>query len=138
MDFSKIFIKDACPTKTGGQAVMEGVMMRGPERTAVAVRLPDNRIFLRTEKNPERSAIAKVPFIRGVFAFVSSLVLGTKILTYSADVLEYFTGTATESAMDSAIIGAMQNYQYQVKRIRMALAGCEIGIQLLKDMEYFK
>ncbi|MBR2548125.1 MAG: DUF1385 domain-containing protein [Eubacterium sp.] len=91
MDFSKIFIKDACPTKTGGQAVMEGVMMRGPERTAVAVRLPDNRIFLKTEKNPERSAIAKVPFIRGVFAFVSSLVLGTKILTYSADVLEYFT-----------------------------------------------
>lgn len=54
------------------------------------------------------------------------------------DVLEYFTGTATESAMDSAIIGAMQNYQYKVKRVRMALAGCEIGIQLLKDMEYFK
>ena len=49
MDFSKIFIKDACPTKTGGQAVMEGVMMRGPERTAVAVRLPDDRIFLKTD-----------------------------------------------------------------------------------------
>lgn len=90
MDFSKIFIKDACPTKTGGQAVMEGVMMRGPERTAVAVRLPDDRIFLKTEKNPKRSAVAKLPLIRGVVAFVSSLVLGTKILTYSADVLEYF------------------------------------------------
>ena len=91
MDFSKIFIKDACPTKTGGQAVMEGVMMRGPERTAVAVRLPDNRIFLKTEKNPERSAIARLPFIRGIVSFVMSLFLGTRILTYSADVLEYFT-----------------------------------------------
>lgn len=91
MDFSKIFIKDACPTKTGGQAVMEGVMMRGPERTAVAVRLPDNRIFLKTEKNPGRSGFAKLPFIRGVVSFVMSLFLGTRILTYSADVLEYFT-----------------------------------------------
>ena len=91
MDFSKIFIKDACPTKIGGQAVMEGVMMRGPERTAVAVRLPDNRIFLRTEKNPARSKLAKLPLVRGIISFVTSLFLGTKILTYSADVLEYFT-----------------------------------------------
>ena len=91
MDFSKIFIKDACPTKTGGQAVMEGVMMRGPERTAVAVRLPDNRIFLKTEMNPARSKIMKLPLIRGIVSFVMSLFLGTKILTYSADVLEFFT-----------------------------------------------
>ncbi|MBQ3281509.1 MAG: DUF1385 domain-containing protein [Eubacterium sp.] len=90
MDFDKIFIKDCCPTKIGGQAVMEGVMMRGPERTAVAVRLPDDRIFLKTEMNPKRSPIAKLPFIRGIVSFVLSLYLGTKILTYSADVLEYF------------------------------------------------
>ena len=97
MDFSKIFIKDACPTKTGGQAVMEGVMMRGPERTAVAVRLPDNRIFLKTEKNPGRSGFAKLPFIRGIVSFVMSLFLGTRILTYSADVLEYFTEEEEEN-----------------------------------------
>ncbi len=102
MDFSKIFIKDACPTKTGGQAVMEGVMMRGPERTAVAVRLPDDRIFLKTEKNPKRSGLAKVPLVRGVFAFVNSLVLGTRILTYSADVLEYFTEIEEEEDSDAA------------------------------------
>lgn len=101
MDFSKIFIKDACPTKIGGQAVMEGVMMRGPERTAVAVRLPDDRIFLKTEMNPKRSGLAKVPFVRGVFSFVSSLVLGTKILTYSADVLEYFTELEEKKESDS-------------------------------------
>lgn len=108
MDFDKIFIKDACPTKTGGQAVLEGVMMRGPERTAVAVRLPDDRIFLKTEKNPKRSGIAKVPFVRGVFAFVSSLVLGTKILTYSADVLEYFTEIEEEKEKNAAAEGAVE------------------------------
>ena len=100
MDFDKIFIKDCCPTKTGGQAVMEGVMMRGPERTAVAVRLPDNRIFLKTEMNPKRSSLAKLPLVRGVIAFVTSLVLGTKILTYSADVLEYFTELEEERAAE--------------------------------------
>lgn len=100
MDFDKIFIKDCCPTKTGGQAVMEGVMMRGPERTAVAVRLPDNRIFLKTEMNPKRSSLAKLPLVRGVIAFVTSLVLGTKILTYSADVLEYFTELEEDKAAE--------------------------------------
>ena len=90
MDFSRIFIKDACPTKIGGQAVMEGVMMRGADRTAVAVRLPDNRIFMKTEMNPERSSFAKLPLVRGIVSFVMSLFLGTRILTYSADVLEFF------------------------------------------------
>ena len=41
MDYSKIFIKDAKPTKIGGQAVMEGVMMRGEDKQALAVRLPN-------------------------------------------------------------------------------------------------
>ena len=40
MDMSKIFLKDACPTPVGGQAILEGVMMRGMERTAIAVRIP--------------------------------------------------------------------------------------------------
>ena len=68
--------------------------------TAVAVRLPDNRIFLKTEMNPKRSALAKLPLVRGVIAFVTSLVLGTKILTYSADVLEYFTELEEEKAAE--------------------------------------
>ena len=43
MDFSKIFIKDANPTKMGGQAVMEGIMMKGADRTAIAVRRADGK-----------------------------------------------------------------------------------------------
>lgn len=88
MDLSKIFLKDACPTSIGGQAVMEGVMMRGPERTAVALRLEDGRIHIKTEPNKKSSKFSKVPIIRGVFAFVSSMVVGMKALLYSADVIE--------------------------------------------------
>lgn len=88
MDLSKIFLKDACPTPVGGQAVMEGIMMRGLERTAVAVRLPDGRIHMKTQPNKKMGKWAKIPILRGVVSFVTSLVQGTRILMYSADVLE--------------------------------------------------
>lgn len=88
MDLSKIFLKDACPTPVGGQAVMEGIMMRGLERTAVGIRLPDGRIHMRTTPNGKFGKWMKWPIIRGVCSFVSSLVEGTKILMYSADVVE--------------------------------------------------
>ena len=90
MDMSKIFLKDACPTPVGGQAILEGVMMRGMERTAIAVRIPDGRIHIKTRKNGNASKWMKVPIVRGVFSFITSLVEGTKTLTYSADVLEYY------------------------------------------------
>ena len=92
MDFSKIFVKDARPTKIGGQAVIDGVMMRGDTRTAVAVRLPDDRIYLKTTPNGKLPRWMKLPLIRGVVSFVASLVSGMKILTFSADVQEYFLG----------------------------------------------
>lgn len=88
MDVSKIFLKDACPTPVGGQAVMEGIMMRGTERTAVAVRLPDGRIHMKTQPNKKMGKWTKIPIVRGVVSFIVSLVQGTGILMYSADVLE--------------------------------------------------
>lgn len=90
MDMSKIFLKGACPTPIGGQAVMEGIMMRGLTRTAIAVRLPDGRIHLKTQRNGRSSRWMRIPLVRGVVSFVLSLIEGTKTLTYSADVLEYF------------------------------------------------
>ncbi len=88
MDLSKIFLKDACPTPVGGQAVMEGIMMRGLQRTAVAVRLPDGRIHMKTQPNRKLGKWTTIPILRGVVSFVMSLYEGTKILMYSADVLE--------------------------------------------------
>lgn len=90
MDLKKIFIKDACPTKMGGQAVMEGIMMKGEKKTALAMRLPTGEIKIETQKNKAPSKWAKIPLIRGVVVFVSSLVGGTKILMRSAEILEEY------------------------------------------------
>ena len=71
----------------GGQAVMEGVMMKNGDRYAVAVRKPDKEIIVKTAESPgfiKGKKFLGLPFIRGVFNFVDSLVLGMKTLTYSA------------------------------------------------------
>ncbi len=88
MDLKKIFLKDACPTSIGGQAIMEGIMMRGPKRTAIGIRLPNGKIHMKTQPTPSGSKWSKVPLIRGVINFVASLIYGTKTLMYSADILE--------------------------------------------------
>ena len=96
MDLSKIFIKDASPTKVGGQAVLEGIMMKGEHRTAVVVRLPDDSMHIKTEMLPKRGAWSKLPVIRGVFIFGAALVSGTKTLMHSAEVLESYEGEGAE------------------------------------------
>ena len=90
LDYSKIFIKDACPTSIGGQAVMEGVMMQGPDRIALAMRLPSGELYLRTKRKPKESKAMKLPVVRGVIAFVKSLTLGMSTLMESADILEQY------------------------------------------------
>ena len=88
MDLNKIFLKDACPTKMGGQAVMEGIMMKGEKKTALAVRLPDGSIRVDTEPTKTYGKWMKIPLVRGVIAFVDSLVNGTRTLMRSAEILE--------------------------------------------------
>jgi uncharacterized protein YqhQ len=76
------------PHYYGGQAVIEGVMMRGADRWAVAVRRPDGDIWLEchhTTDAPRRRPWLKWPMIRGCFALVDSLALGMKALGISAD-----------------------------------------------------
>jgi uncharacterized protein YqhQ len=73
----------------GGQAVMEGVMMRGSNTMAVAVRQPDGEIVIHTEPlNPSiyAGAVSKVPFVRALTSLWDTLVLGIRTLMYSADV----------------------------------------------------
>ena len=90
LDYSKIFIKEACPTSIGGQAVMDGVMMQGPERTAIAMRLPSGELYLKTKLKKEQPKAMKYPFIRGIIAFAMSLVNGMSTLMESADILEKY------------------------------------------------
>ncbi|MBO4725461.1 MAG: DUF1385 domain-containing protein [Firmicutes bacterium] len=101
MDLSRIFMKNATPTKIGGQAIMEGIMMRGPKKTAVCIRMPDHALHMKIENNKEQSRWMKVPIIRGCVSFFASLVQGTKTLMYSADVLEAFEPEAAEVEAES-------------------------------------
>ena len=82
---------NACPafkTMCGGQALIEGIMMRGPKRQAAVVRRPDGELEIRQEElklNKDRHPILGVPFIRGIFTFVDSMVNGVKNLMWSAE-----------------------------------------------------
>lgn len=73
----------------GGQAVMEGIMMRHKDKYSIAVRRPDKEIELKTEEYKcifGKAKFLKYPLIRGVVSFVDSLVTGTKCLMYSAEI----------------------------------------------------
>lgn len=75
----------------GGQAVLEGIMMRHGDDYAVAVRKPDGEIFVQKEEYHsviKWKALTKIPFVRGVFNFIDSMVLGIKTLMFSAEFYE--------------------------------------------------
>ena len=75
----------------GGQAVIEGIMMRNGENYAVAVRKPDHTIEVKKETYKgiaSKCRIFRLPFIRGIFNFIDSMVLGMSTLTYAASFYE--------------------------------------------------
>lgn len=75
----------------GGQAVMEGVMMKNQDKYAVAVRKPDHEIVVEVSEYTgiiKNKKIRNMPILRGVFSFIESLVLGMKTLTFSASFFE--------------------------------------------------
>ena len=75
----------------GGQAVLEGIMMKNGPKYAVAVRKPDGEIEVKVEEYKSLvkwEKLTKIPFVRGVFNFIDSMVLGMKTLTYSASFWE--------------------------------------------------
>jgi uncharacterized protein YqhQ len=75
----------------GGQAVLEGIMMKNKDNYAVAVRKPDGEIAVDVQKYESVipfKTIKEIPFVRGIFNFVDSLVLGMRTLMYSASFFE--------------------------------------------------
>ena len=122
LDYDKIFIKEACPTSIGGQAIMEGVMMQGPDRVAIAMRMPSGELYLRTKKKKSDTGVMKVPFVRGIVAFARSLVNGMGTLMESADILEEY---APEYAEEPGKFESWVNRKFGPKaawNILMALA----------------
>ncbi len=99
-------------TRIGGQAVIEGVMMRDGNDYAVAVRKPDHSIEVKRDQYiglNSRFHTGKIPIVRGVFAFIDSLILGMSTLTYSAsfydDEEEEAQKTVRDNKKDSLVMG---------------------------------
>ena len=92
------------PSGIGGQAVMEGVMMKNSDVYAVSVRKPNGEITVKKDEYKgivSGKKVLSLPFIRGVFNFIDSMVLGMKTLMFSADVaLEEENDEAGEKAKD--------------------------------------
>ncbi len=83
--------KKKCYCGIGGQAVLEGVMMKNEDRYAVAVRKADGSIEIKKEEYKGiwgGKKVTKIPFLRGIFNFLDSLILGMSTLTWSAQFFE--------------------------------------------------
>lgn len=89
-------------TSIGGQAVLEGVMMRGPYKTATAVRKSDGEIECRVDENgtKTRAGFLRLPIVRGCVNFIDSLVIGMKALMFSAEFIDLEDEEETQSKFD--------------------------------------
>lgn len=96
---SDIVLKEVKKTSIGGQALIEGIMMKGPSKIATAVRKPDGEIEIKESKiNPIfKHKFFKLPIVRGSFVLIDSLISGVKELMYSA---EFFGDDYEEDAID--------------------------------------
>ena len=78
--------KECFKTSVGGQALMEGIMMRGPKNICCAVRKPDGTIETKVEPTPTHGVWTKIPLVRGAISMIESLIMGYKYMMYSAQV----------------------------------------------------
>lgn len=109
--------KEVKKTSIGGQALIEGIMMKGPDKIATAVRKPDGEIAIKESEIKQlfKHKIFKLPIIRGSFVLIDSLINGVKELMYSAefygddyeeDALDKFLKKVFKDKADTAIIYA--------------------------------
>ncbi len=95
--------KKLCYSGIGGQAVLEGIMMKNQDNYAIAVRKPDGKIEVKMDTHQgllHGKKIKELPFIRGIFNFVDSLVLGMKCLNFSAS---FYEEEEEETSLDKAL-----------------------------------
>ena len=83
-------------TSIGGQALIEGLMMIGPENAAIAIRKPDGEIIVEKRPTPKKSVFSKVPIARGAVGLFKQMVLGFKALMYSAEFVDLEDDTGEE------------------------------------------
>src|SRR5262245_9293212 len=123
------------PTTYGGQAVLEGVMMRGRRWASVAVRAPNRQIVVRSERLPIHlyaGWISKTPFLRGLTVLWDSLGLGMKALMFSAEVAEQQDDAEPRVAIDRPVEVAETSIQGRSSDPSMAPGGATTFGQTLQ------
>ena len=126
--------KKICNSGIGGQAVLEGVMMKNKDFYAVAVRKPDGEIDVETAEYHgvlHGSKLTKIPFIRGVFNFLDSLILGMRTLDHSASFYE--DENAKETVFDKAL-GDKSEKTFSVLTVLISFA---LAIALFMILPYY-
>ncbi len=121
-------------TSIGGQAVMEGVMMKNMEQYAVAVRKPDNEIEVmkgKYESLGNRYAICRVPVIRGVVTFIESLYIGMKTLAFSSSFYEEEEEEQEPGRIEKALTGIFG------EKLESVIMGITIAISVVLAVGIF-
>lgn len=122
----------------GGQAVLEGVMMKNKEKYAVAVRKPDGEIEVEVENYQgvlHGNRLKELPFIRGVFNFVDSMILGTKCLNYSASFYE--DEDAKETVVDRALNKVTRGKAEKVFTAIVTIFSIALAVGIFIVLPYF-
>ena len=123
----------------GGQAVLEGIMMRHEDDYAVAVRKPDGEIFVQKEEYHsviKWKALTKIPFIRGVFNFIDSMVLGIKTLMFSAEFYEDEEEVKSEKELTEEEIAKKEKQEKWMMNATVAIS-VVIAVAVFMVLPYF-
>ena len=122
-------------TTIGGQALIEGILMRGPEKQAIVVRLADGTLQEKVEGLKfikDRYPILGWPLVRGVVIFFSSLINGVKALMYSADCLPEEEQAAQEDKLDKWI-----NAHFEGEKAKKLIIGVSVALGILLAVAIF-
>ena len=118
-------------TTIGGQALIEGVMMVGPSRTAMAVRKGDGTIYVEEIKQGEKTSyFEKVPFVRGCIRFYKMLVTGTGALMKAADISEEGKPEETKEGAKKSRLDEFAERHFNVMMTISAIIGILISVGL--------
>jgi uncharacterized protein YqhQ len=121
-------------TSIGGQAVIEGVMMRGPFKTCVSVRKPDGEIECKITENKVKGGFRKIPILRGIFAFINSMVIGINALMFSAKFYEEDGTPKEESSSENESAEKTTEEPAEKKNDSGELSGFALFITLLGSL----
>lgn len=122
----------------GGQAVLEGIMMKNKEQYAVAVRKPDGEIEVEVEHYNSivhGSKLLNIPFVRGIFQFIDSLILGMRSLNFSAGFYE--EAETKETAADKAFNRIFKDKADKVFSAIVMVISVVIAIGIFMVLPYF-